>query len=58
MLPARLYLTARRPCTERRAVIALLAAEDLVAPGLSNFDLILAGQLQRGLDRFGGQAAR
>ncbi len=41
-----------RECAERGAVIALLAAEDLVAGGLSDFDLILACQLQRGLNRF------
>ena len=33
-------------------MIALLAAEDLVAGRLSDFDLILAGELQRGLDGF------
>src|ERR1022692_2956528 len=43
-------LVARyRQRAERRAVIALLAAEDLVARGLSDFDLILASQLERGL---------
>ncbi len=37
-------------------MIALLAAEDLVAGGLSDLDLILARQFQRGLDRFGAAA--
>lgn len=37
-------------------MIALLAADDLVALRLSDFDLILARQLERGLNRFGAAA--
>ena len=33
-------------------MIALLATENLMALGLSAFDLILARQFQRGFDRF------
>ncbi len=37
-------------------MITLLAAENLVARGLSDFDLILAREFQRGLDRLGSAA--
>src|SRR5580704_13012648 len=35
---------------QRGAVVALFAAEDLVAARLSDFDLILAREFERGLD--------
>src|ERR1039458_9658140 len=44
------------PChqkgAKRRSVITLLAAENLITGRLSDLDLILARQFQRGLDRF------
>src|SRR5215469_858993 len=38
--------------TQGRTVIALLATQDLVAPGLADFNLVLAGELESGLDGF------
>src|SRR5947208_16832449 len=53
---AALLVAGNRHSSEGGAVIALAAADDLVARGLTDFHLILPRQLERSLNRFGAAA--
>src|SRR5882724_12606548 len=49
---APLLVARNRERAQRRSVIALIAAENLIARGLPDLHLILPGELQCRLDRF------